>query len=162
MLSITDYCVDPCRAASIPYWKTTKIFLPENMCIVHNSEFTDDLLERYIDEPYFRLKHDLTSLAQPQLPNGFSLCAASFREYSEHIHQCYSDIGISETELRSYAERKVFCSKLLELLHRMKSEANFATVSGQCNNPSSPEQLYRRCGFQGDDIWHILRKTSYD
>lgn len=45
-----------------------------------------------------------------------------------------------------------------ELLRRMKSRADFVTVSGQCNNPANPEALYRKCGFVGNDIWHIMRK----
>lgn len=47
-----------------------------------------------------------------------------------------------------------------ELLWRMSDFAEFATVSGQCNNPTSPELLYRKCGFTGSDIWHILRKIE--
>ena len=43
-----------------------------------------------------------------------------------------------------------------ELLLRMKRRAKFATVSGQCNNSNNPEALYRKCGFVGNDIWHIL------
>ncbi len=49
---------------------------------------------------------------------------------------------------------------VLELLRRMKPTADFATVSGQCNNPTSPEQLYRKCGFTGYDVWHILRRLK--
>jgi len=45
-----------------------------------------------------------------------------------------------------------------ELLRRMKGKAEFATVSGQCGNPTNPEKLYRKCGFVGSDVWHILRK----
>ncbi len=47
-----------------------------------------------------------------------------------------------------------------ELLQRMQTKANFATVSGQCNNPACPEALYRSCGFTGNDVWHILRKKG--
>ena len=46
-----------------------------------------------------------------------------------------------------------------ELLHRMQGRARFATVSGQCGNPTDPERLYRRCGFIGTDVWHILKKV---
>lgn len=46
-----------------------------------------------------------------------------------------------------------------ELLWRMKDFAKFATVSGRCDNPTNPEALYRRCGFKGNDVWHILRKA---
>ena len=47
-----------------------------------------------------------------------------------------------------------------ELLTRMAKKARFATVSGQINNPSKPESLYRKCGFRGNDVWHILRKRT--
>lgn len=49
---------------------------------------------------------------------------------------------------------------VLELLRRMPDTAQFATVSGQCNNPTNPERLYRGCGFVGNDVWHILSKKS--
>ncbi|MCI8443399.1 MAG: hypothetical protein HFG27_12855 [Provencibacterium sp.] len=41
------------------------------------------------------------------------------------------------------------------LLCRMQ-EADFATVSGKVDSFSNPERLYRRCGFQGEDIRHVL------
>lgn len=47
-----------------------------------------------------------------------------------------------------------------ELLWRMREKANFATVSGQCNNTTNPEKLYRCCGFAGSDIWHVLKKIK--
>ena len=47
-----------------------------------------------------------------------------------------------------------------ELLHRMKGKASFCTVSGKRNNPMLPEALYRKCGFQGNDVWHILRQIE--
>lgn len=50
------------------------------------------------------------------------------------------------------------CYIVEELLWRMKGKAGFATVSGQCNNPTNPEALYRKCGFKGNDVWHVLRK----
>lgn len=45
-----------------------------------------------------------------------------------------------------------------ELLNRISEKAKFATVSGRINNPSKPESLYRKCGFIGSDVWHILKK----
>lgn len=44
------------------------------------------------------------------------------------------------------------------ILERLREIADFVTVSGEINNPFVPEALYRRCGFSGEDIWHILRK----
>lgn len=45
-----------------------------------------------------------------------------------------------------------------ELLRRMQGSAAFATVSGRRDDPSNPEALYRKCGFTGSDVWHILKK----
>ncbi len=42
------------------------------------------------------------------------------------------------------------------LLAKMRHRAKFATVSGKVSGPSAPERLYRKCGFIGTDIWHIL------
>lgn len=46
------------------------------------------------------------------------------------------------------------------LLSRMEGIARFATVSGNVDNPTNPEKLYRKCGFTGNDIWHILTKKQ--
>ena len=43
-----------------------------------------------------------------------------------------------------------------ELLLRLMSKANFVTVSGQKDNKTNPEALYRKCGFTGEDIWCVL------
>lgn len=45
-----------------------------------------------------------------------------------------------------------------EILNRMIGKANFVTVSGEVDNSTNPEALYRKCGFIGDDIWHIMTK----
>ena len=45
-----------------------------------------------------------------------------------------------------------------ELLRRLADRATFVTVSGQVDNVSNPEGLYRRCGFQGQDLWWVLRR----
>ncbi len=208
MLRITEYLEDPCRVSSIPYWKALQTQIPENMRIVHEAAFSNELLEAYVDEPYFRLKRDLTDFAPAQLPAGFSLCQADCKEYAQHINHCYFGFDISEGELKSYLQRRVYCRELWlavrenatgeivatgiaeldreigegilewiqvspqyrgrglgqflvqELLCRMSPNADFATVSGQCNNPTFPERLYRRCGFAGSDVWHVLRRKD--
>ncbi len=44
-----------------------------------------------------------------------------------------------------------------ELLLRLKTKADFVTVSGQIDNGSKPEMLYRKCGFTGNDVWYVIR-----
>lgn len=206
MISKAQYLENPCRAASIPYWKAVRVSVPENMKILHGDDFRAELLEYYADEPYFRLKHDLRDVEPAPIPAGFSLCAASPAQFAAHINQCYDGIVVTAGELRGYTVRNVYCPELWialrddgtgeivatgigeldreigegilewiqvsegyrgrglgrcvvsELLRRMKDQAKFATVSGQCGNPSNPEALYRRCGFTGNDVWHILRR----
>lgn len=208
MITKEQYLADPCRAASIPYWKAMSISIPEHMKILHDEDFRAQMLERYTDDPYFRLKHDLGDLKPVVIPEGFSLCAASPAEFAYHIGQCYDGIGVSEGELWSYTARAAYSPDLWlavkdeqtgeiaatgigeldremgegvlewiqvsegyrgrglgryivsELLWRMKGTANFATVSGQCHAPTNPEALYRKCGFTGNDVWHILRERS--
>ena len=58
----------------------------------------------------------------------------------------------------SHRRRGLGSCVVCELLRRMQGRAAFATVSGKLNDPVSPESMYRKCGFTGDDIWHILRK----
>lgn len=45
-----------------------------------------------------------------------------------------------------------------ELLNRAKLYAKFATVSGKTDNHTNPERLYRKSGFTGNDIWHVMRE----
>lgn len=201
-----QYLENPCGAASIPYWKTMYISAPDHMIIVHDREFRPEILNQYVDEPYFRLLHRLQDVKPVSVPNGYSLCEAAISDFAEHINKCYEDIGISVSEMQSYVTRTVYCPELWlavkddytgeivatgiaeldceigegilewiqvskdyrrcglgsyivsELLWRMRNKAQFVTVSGQCNNLDKPEALYRRCGFSGNDVWHILRE----
>jgi len=206
MLTKEQYLADPCKAASIPYWKAKSITVPDGMKILHQDEYDNAENKHFVDEPYFRLIHNLKGLAEPVLPQGYLLCTATLSEYAAHISSCYDRIGITEEELRSYTLRPVYDAALWlavkethtgiivatgiaeldheigegilewiqvsqahrgkglgryivsELLWRMKGKAGFATVSGQCSNATNPEKLYRKCGFTGNDVWHILRK----
>lgn len=103
---------DPCRALSIPYWKSATVSVPEDMKILHGEEFCFDLLERYVDETYFRLKHDLRALRPAAVPDGYSVADASFEEFAAHINSCYDGIGVTVEELRSYSVRAVYCPRL--------------------------------------------------
>ena len=60
--------------------------------------------------------------------------------------------------LPQYRGKKIGQLIVTELLSKMKDIADFATVSGKVDNTTNPEALYRKCGFAGDDVWHILHK----
>lgn len=203
-----QYLENPCHAASLPYWKAVCISIPDNMKILHDSEFNTELLKRYIDEPYFRLQHHMLEVKPVSLPEGYSLCEVPVLDFLAHINSCYEDIGITMSEMQGYLDRKQYCADLwlavrddydekivatgiaeldreigegvlewvqvsrdyrrrglgsylvLELLWRMRKAARFVTVSGKCENTNNSEGLYRKCGFCGDDVWHILRERE--
>lgn len=60
--------------------------------------------------------------------------------------------------LPEYRGKKIGQLIVTELLFKMKGVADFASVSGKVDNITKPEVLYRKCGFVGNDVWHILHK----
>ncbi len=107
-----QYLENPCRASSIPYWKAVCISIPDNMKILHDSEFNTELLKRYIDEPYFRLQHHMLEVKPVSLPEGYSLYKSSLPEFVEHINSCYENIGIAMSEMQDYLTRRQYSSEL--------------------------------------------------
>ncbi len=208
MISKEEYVKNPCKASSLPFWKEQQMVLPDNMLILHRDDFKACYLNDYVDEKYFRLKHNLKGIAEPVLPTGFQLCDASSTDFSEHINNCYKGSKLSADELESYRKRRVYSQELWiavkdcktnkiigtgigeldpeigegilewiqvsekyrgkgigkyivnQLLQRMKDKTVFVTVSGKVENPTNPEVLYRKCGFEGNDIWHIMHKAE--
>lgn len=61
---------------------------------------------------------------------------------------------------QSYQGRGLGKSIVNELLDRISKRADFTTVSGDVDNETSPEKMYRRCGFEGDIIWHVYKKNK--
>ena len=207
MLALQSYLNDPSGTASLPYWKCKGIVVPDNMRIVHDRDFSGDMLRDDCDEPYFRLYHDLQDI-QPITAEGVEIVsgAPSIDEFVRLINASYSDLRVTAEQMESYQRTPVFCPDLwlllkeketgailgggiadydreigeliLEwiqvlpeyrrrgygqlivncLLSKMQGVARFATVSGKVNNPTDPEGLYRRCGFTGNDVWHVLTR----
>ncbi len=54
--------------------------------------------------------------------------------------------------------RGIGAALVCKALEQVRGFADFATVSGETGNVTCPEQVYRRCGFSGADVWHILEK----
>ena len=53
MITLTEYLNNPCGTLSIPYWKAKNIVIPLDMKILHDRDFSDEILSDYIDEKYF-------------------------------------------------------------------------------------------------------------
>ncbi len=78
-------------------------------------------------------------------------------DFDKELHE-----GIIEwiQVIPAYRGKKIGQLIVNELLKRMSIIAEFVTVSGKVNNPTKPEMLYRKCGFVGNDIWHVLTKKK--
>ncbi len=206
MLTLVEYKKDPCGVLSIPYWKNKGAALPPGMKIIHDRDYKPELLAAYTDEPYFRLFHSLSAIAELKTER-MAVKTAEEKDIplmANIINRSYADLSVSEEQLSGYRRRDVFLERLwiiayekssgdsvgcgiaeydaeasegtLEwiqvlpefrargagtllvnaLLDRLRGIADFATVSGKIRNPTRPEMLYRKCGFTGSDVWHIL------
>lgn len=91
----------------------------------------------------------------------------------DHVNACVAGCGIADFDpalqegvlewiqvIPACRGRRIGQLIVSELLKRMAGMARFATVSGKVNNATSPEMLYRKCGFTGDDVWHILTRDE--
>ncbi len=47
-----------------------------------------------------------------------------------------------------------------ELLWRLRDKVILITVSGEADNPTDAEHVYRRCGFAGSDVWWVVRQLG--
>ena len=210
MVTAETYRQNPCRALSIPYWKSKHIRIPQHMHIVHDDEYRTDSYREYHDEPYFRLFHGLKDLRSVPV-QGVSIATATPDDMPllvDVINRSYTDLSVTVEQLESYTRTEAYCPELWiiaydhvnacvagcgiadfdpelregviewiqvipacrgrkigqlivnELLKRMANMAAFATVSGKVNNATAPERLYRKCGFVGNDVWHILTRNE--
>lgn len=204
-MKLAEYVRDPCRSASLPWWKQKSLVLPAHMRVVHEEDFKPTLPEGWREERYFRLIHHLENISAVCV-EGFALRQAREEDIpimAQVINQSYDYLAVSREQLTGYRRTPVFDADLwllvvesatgriagcgiadfdpeaaegiLEwiqilpeyrrrglgrmlvsgLLSRM-TRARFATVSGRADDPNAPERLYRSCGFEGDDLWHIL------
>ena len=101
------YIADPCRASSLPFWKTKQLMIPNNITVLRE-EYFDAAKCSGKDEPYFKLIHHLGKIGQPNLAPSYKLTQRSAEEYARHICECYTEEHISTEELCDYTNRPVF------------------------------------------------------
>lgn len=106
------YLANPCKASSLPYWKSNLIKIPENMRIVLEEDMTSVDVQEYTDERYFKLIHRMDDIRKPILDNRYELACCEVSEYAKHIDACYNDVSISTEELMSYQTHAVYDSDL--------------------------------------------------
>lgn len=102
------YLANPCKASSLPYWKTNQINIPENMKIVLEEDLHNIDVREYTDERYFKLVHCMNGVEKPMLDSRYELICYEVPEYAKHIARCYDDIGISVEELSGYQNHAAY------------------------------------------------------
>lgn len=87
--------------------------------------------------------------------DGDVLIGSAISEYDSEVGE-----GVIEwlQVIPEYRGKGIASDLICRSLEIMSGFAEFATVSGECENVTNPEKSYRRCGFYGNDIWHILTK----
>ncbi len=118
MVLLKEYIKNPCRSLSIPYWKQRNIKVPDNIKIVHNDEYNVADFNGYIDEPYFRLYHDLQSVQQIER-NDIEIVVVTndmIDTVIDIINKSYSDLSVTKEQMESYRKTSVFCPDLWILL----------------------------------------------
>ena len=106
-MNAEQYLADPCGASSLPFWKTEQFAVPEGICICRDDDFFTQSVEG-VDEPYFKLMHDLRQVRRTMLPAGFRLVSAGVADFARHINSCYGAEGVSEAELLAYRRRQTY------------------------------------------------------
>lgn len=77
---------------------------------------------------------------------------------------CDFDVEVGEAMIEwlqvlpEYRNKGIASALVSGALIKMSRFADFATVSGECDNITNPKAVYRKCGFFGNDVWHILSK----
>ncbi len=147
--------------------------MPSGVVVIHHRDFHRGQFNDHTDEPYFRLYHDLQGLRPPVLPAGFQLCAPSPEDYAAHIGRCYTDLSLSEDEVRAYLRHSVYAPDLWVAVQERDSGRLAATGIGELDTALgegilewiqvSPE--YRGLGLGRylvtELLWRIAPKAQF-
>ncbi len=106
------YLENPCKASSLPFWKTNTIKVPDNMKVVLEEELQALDMTDCTDEAFFKLLHPMKGVEKPVLDSAFKVVACDTQDFAEHIADCYDDIGISCEELENYKTHSTYDESL--------------------------------------------------
>ena len=125
-----SYINNPCYASSLPFWKTCSIRIPNRITIIRDDQFDNSNIIG-VDEPYFKLMHNLGNLSEPSLPNEFETTDGNFETFASHINKCYEKEGITLDELKDYSKRPVYDKSLWLAIKDSSTKEVVATAIGE-------------------------------
>lgn len=105
------YIKDPCRASSLPFWKTVQTEILSHITVVRDEEMTE---KTYVgtDEPFFKMIHFFKPVPDTALPDGFVLTGVEPEELEEHIRKCYETERVTADELHTLTGTAVYDAEL--------------------------------------------------
>ena len=114
MITLIEYLNNPCGTLSIPYWKAKNITIPPDMKILHDNDFSANILSDYTDEKYFRLYHNLKGIPKVTT-NDFEITTATRKDIKAIVHiinDSYTDISVNKELIKSYTKTPVYNAAL--------------------------------------------------
>lgn len=115
-----------------------------------NIEINKDDILRFIKNPTYRPNLWI------YIKEDNRMVASGIGEYDEECNE-----GIIEwiqvlPDYRNKGYAQDIVNALLKEFKKMNT--TFVTVSGNLDNITNPERLYRKCGFKGNDVWFICNR----
>ncbi len=123
-ITLKAYKSNPCRTLSIPYWKNKSIKLPRDMKIVHHSGFDGSYLNKYYDEPYFRLIHSLENI-ENIVPDWLYFRTAEVADFDlivSIINKSYTDLSVDISQITGYTKTEVYDKDLWIIAYEKETD----------------------------------------
>ena len=166
-LSTEEYLRNPCRASSLPFWKTEQFEIPESVCIYREDEF-GKMLCSGADEPYFRMIHLLQSVQYPRLPDDYILTKANIGEFADHILECYTEESVTAEKLEACTHTQVYDPNLWIAIREKATYKIVASGIGEFDDRIGEGILdwiqvtpdYRRRGLGQAVVCELIKRLS--
>ncbi|MFA5179235.1 MAG: hypothetical protein WC363_03220 [Candidatus Izemoplasmatales bacterium] len=119
-LSLVDYCQDPCKTSSLPYWKIKSGIAINDLLILHDQEYRVGDFSSFSDQQYFRLYHDLKRLPIATIDKQFFSRVVNIKKDIDAIvntiNTSYEDIKVTALQVRKWTETVVYTPQLWLLI----------------------------------------------
>ena len=166
-MNANDYITDPCKASSLPYWKTENIVMPEHIIVLRDDDYNKEQPARN-DDQYFKMIHNLKMIPDAFLPDDFEVVQADVKFFANHINNCYEQEHVSVDELMMYKTHTVHQDDLWIAI--MESRTKNIVASGIAELDSrigegilewiQVSQEYRRLGLGKYVVCELLRRLQ--
>ncbi len=119
MITIEEYLKNPCRKLSIPFWKYNTMKLPENIRVIHDNEFNNEI-DYNRKDIFKRLIHNLENIEKNMVSN-FIIRNVNIKNdldiIVDIINKSYEYISVTKEQMLSYTNTDVYDEDLWILVY---------------------------------------------